>query len=60
MAHILASVPVETSTITLHLPEAYYMDDSDAPDVAAFEETLAEWKQAYHMAGAAVLCQDMA
>ena len=53
-------MPVETPTITLHLPEAYYMDDSDAPDVAAFEETLAEWKQAYHMAGAAVLCQDMA
>ncbi|CAL1147952.1 unnamed protein product [Cladocopium goreaui] len=38
---------------------AYYMDESDAPDVAAFEKSLEEWKQAYQMAGAAVLHQNM-
>lgn len=35
------------------------MDESDAPDVAAFEKSLEEWKQPYQMAGAAVLHQNM-
>ena len=35
------------------------MEESDAPDVAAFEESLAEWKKAYHMAGVAILNQDL-